>query len=435
VHLSTGIPVILSLALLGAGLGAETYSRALDDPLNAYDAPVPGFTGPHGTGKARIFIGLDEENEPLYQNPDNFTNPLFFAWVETVADYQRSDSDLSFSDSTLALGPVTGDAFEVVALGELNATAIAAGSPPGTITLALPQPVKNLSGADFVVFENGVIARSDFGGAGIGGIFGELAYVEVSADGANFVRFPGASATTSAVNGYGSIDPTKVRNLAGKHVNGYGDSWGTPFDLAEVGLSQITHIRLVDIPGNGSFLDSTGRPVYDPWPTFGSGGFDLEAVGAISTSMTYADWPQLAKLPAEDRGPGADPDGDGVCNLLEYAFATLPWQTGSAAPELRLADGHAEIRFIRDERLTDLVYEVQASSGMSADDWITIASSSGGAALQGANGHAPVISETSAETIRSVGVIRRCTVRDVVPAAQARRFLRVKVTTTSASIP
>lgn len=257
---SSSITLILGLALLGTALGAETYSKALDDPLNPTDAPVPGFTGPHGIGKARIFIGLDENNAPIYQNPDNFTNPLFFAWVAAVEDYRRSDQDLPFNDSSLALGPVTGDAFEVVALGELNATALGAGNPPGTITLALPQPVKNLSGTDFVVFENGVIAQSNLGGAGIGGIFGELAYVEVSADGTNYVRFPSSSATTSAVNGYGSIDPTKVRNLAGKHVNGYGDSWGTPFDLTEVGLPQITHIRLVDIPGNGSFPDSSGRP-------------------------------------------------------------------------------------------------------------------------------------------------------------------------------
>ena len=89
--------MILGLALLGARLGAETYSQALNDPLNAYDAPVPGFTGPHGIGKARIFIGLDEDNEPIYQNPGNFTNPLFFAWAETVDDYQRSDPDLPFS--------------------------------------------------------------------------------------------------------------------------------------------------------------------------------------------------------------------------------------------------------------------------------------------------------------------------------------------------
>ena len=47
---------------------------------------------------------------------------------------------------------------------------------------------------------------------------------------------------------------------------------------------------LVDIPGTGQFFDSTGWPIYDPSVTEGSGGFDLEAVGAISVPMTFAAW-------------------------------------------------------------------------------------------------------------------------------------------------
>ena len=70
-----------------------------------------------------------------------------------------------------------------------------------------------------------------------------------------------------------------------------------PFDLenlvnepsvvaGEIDLNQINFVRIVDIPGNGSFLDSEGRPIYDPWqtPIPGSGGFDLEAIGAINTN-------------------------------------------------------------------------------------------------------------------------------------------------------
>ncbi len=423
------------LAVSAAGAFGGPYSLALDDPHSETDdAPVPGFTGPHGPGKARILVGFDEEDQPIHQNPGNRVNPLFFAWAETVTEYLRADAGTSFNDASKALGPVTGDAFHVVALGELNAAAVANGNPPGTITVELARPVRDLSGADFVVFENGAIAQYNYGGAGVGGIFAELAYVEVSADGENFVRFPSRSLTASAVGGYGSIDPTNVRNLAGKHVNGYGDSWGTPFDLAEVGMQEIRHVRIVDIPGDGSYVDETGHPIRDPWVTFGSGGFDLEAVGAISSPMTYAAWPRLALLPSGGRGPMDDPDGDGICNLLEYAAATDPSVANVQDVRIGLSEGWPEISFTRDERLTDLLVEVQSSPTMEEGSWATIATSMAGAPFQAAPGKFPVISEVSASDIRSVGVIRRTTVRDTGPFS-GRAFLRVKVSTVSAPLP
>ena len=256
--------------LLAAGfVAAGPYSAALDDPANPHDAPVPGFIGRHGIGKARLQSGVDENGNPVFQNPDNYVNPLFFAWAGSVVDYSRADGDLSFSDPSRALGEVTGDNFDVVSLGDLTAGRIAAGNAAGSITLELARPVRNLSGADFVVFENGLVARSNTGGAGSGGILAELAYVEVSSNGLDFVRFPATSLTPSAVGGYGSISATNVLNLAGKHVNSYATSWGTPFDLAQVGLQEVTHIRLVDIPGDGSFKDRAGSSIYDAWLTFG----------------------------------------------------------------------------------------------------------------------------------------------------------------------
>lgn len=413
---------------------AGPYSGAMNDPANAYDAPVPGFVGPHGIGKARLdSFTFDDNGDPIYQNPDNFVNPLFFGWAASVTSYERSDSDVPFSDPELGLGPVTGDNFDVVSLGDLSAPAITAGTPPGSITVELAKPVRNLDGADFVVFENGHITQSNQGGAGIGGIFAELAEIWVSANGVDFVKVPTTSLTAAATGMYGSVDPTNLRNLAGKHVNAFGNSWGTPFDLAQVGLAQITHIRIVDIPGNGAFLDQSGHPIYDAWQTFGSGGFDLEAVGAISTNMIFAEWPQLEKLSITDRLPGADPDGDGVPNLLEYAFSTVPWKPDAVTPAVAMADGRGEISFTRDERLADLVYEVQTSSTMAPDDWTTIASSTAGAPMQGANGHTPVISENSANVIQSIGVIRKVTVRDTVSGP--RRFLRVKVSTIPETLP
>jgi hypothetical protein len=421
-------------------LAAGPYSSAFNDPHNPHDAPVPGFTGPHGSGKARIDMGLDFEGEPLIDNPDNYVNPLFFTWAANVVDYAPSESVTSqygnFNDPQAALGPVSGVFFDIVSLGDMSAAAIAAGDPAGTLTLELARPVLDLTGADFVVFENGYISGGNDSGTGAGGVFAELAHVEVSADGENFTRFPSVSLTPAAAGPFGSINATDLFNLAGKHVNSNGDSWGTPFDLASVGLERVTHIRIVDIPGNGSFADGLGNPVYDPWKTSGSGGFDLEAIGGISAMMNYADWPLLEKLPEDKRGIDDDPDGDGVPNLLEYAFARLPWLHEPAAglPNLRLVqDGvatFAELEFIRDERLADLTYEVQYSTTLASDEWTGLARGTGGGPLVAIGGLAPVILETSASPIASIGVLRKVTVRDEIPlTTNKRRFYRVKVTT------
>ncbi len=99
-----------------------------------------------------------------------------------------------------------------------------------------------------------------------------LAFVEVSRDGANFARFLRDSLTGEPVKSEGVIDPTRVYNLAGKHVNNasefegefLGGSWGTPFNLddlindslvtsGQVDLNAIRFVRIVDIPGDGSF--------------------------------------------------------------------------------------------------------------------------------------------------------------------------------------
>lgn len=422
---------VLACGFVVMGLAPVTeagpYSAGLNDNSNPHDAPIPGFIGPHGAGKARIPDGFGN-----FQNPENRVNPLFFAWASDYSDYERSDSDRSFSDPTYGLGAVTGDNFDVVSLGDLKADQILTGNEPGKITLHFTKPIRNLSGADFTIFENGFISANNTGGAGIGGVFAELAYVEVSADGVNFRRFNPTSLTPSAVGAYGTINPTNIHNLAGKHVNAYGDCWGTPFDIAQIGLDEISYIRLVDIPGNGTFKDSAGNSIYDSWRTVGSGGFDLEAVGSISTLITFAEWPLLEELPANSRGPMDDPDNDGIPNLLEYAFALSPstkdapnsgWyhevvQEGVAA--------FTEIIATRDERLADLTREVQFSDDLI--QWTTIARSVGGGSFIAVNGFSPAISDVSKSAIASVGVIREDRVRDTRPLnSSSKRFHRLKI--------
>ena len=415
-------PCLLAALLLRSTLLAGPYSAASSDPANTFDAPVPGFTGPDGEGNARLDDGFGG-----FSNARNFVNPLFLDWAASVADYSPAPGVAGgFSDADRALGLVTGDNFDIVSVGDLSAAQISGGALPGSITLHFAHPIRNLTGADFTVFENALSAAG-------GGIFGELAYVEASGDGVNFVRFPSASLSADVPpmeRAYRTINPTDVFNLAGKHVNADGQSWGTPFDLAAVGLSSASYIRIVDIPGSGAFHDSANRPIYDAWLTSGSGGIDIEAVGAISRTVTFNEWQDARGLTGPARGTTVDSEKDGVANLLEYAFTRLPDRVDeSPVPAtVEISGGRLAITFTRDERATDLTYEIQASSNLTA--WATLAQSTAGQPFAGANGNAPAITETSASPIASVGVIRKVRIVDVVTvAANPRRFLRVKVTT------
>jgi len=204
----------------------------------------------------------------------------------------------------------------------------------GSITLRFDPPIADGPGPDFAVFENGI---SFSGGSSY---FMELAFVEVSSDGFAFTRFPAYSETPAApqIGGYGAVDPTNVRNLAGKYLAGQ----GTPFDLAELagapGLDRtaITHVRVVDVVGSidprHARLDSLGRIINDPWPTFlTTSGFDLDAVGALHQAAdSYAGWRAGFTWPDGASAPGDDPDGDGVANLLEYALVSPPLISGPA---------------------------------------------------------------------------------------------------------
>jgi hypothetical protein len=174
----------------------------------------------------------------------------------------------TFGKPEYVLGPATSDVLDVLSLGD-----------GGQVTLFFAAGIPDRPGDDFAVFENGFFAP--------GGVFGELAFVEVSSDGVVFARFPATSLRATPVAGGGVIDPTDYHNLAGKHPL----PRGTGFDLAalashplviggQVDLGDVTHVRLVDVVGDGSTVDAAGRPVRDPYPSaFESGGFDANAVG------------------------------------------------------------------------------------------------------------------------------------------------------------
>lgn len=275
------------------------------------------------------------------------SDPRFVGWAKDVTSLVRGPEEMddpislpaSYGSPASALGPpdVIGNVDQPPPESTASKPAISLGDG-GSITLRFDPPITNGPGPDFAVFENGI---SFNGGASF---FMELAFVEVSSDGQQFVRFPAFSETAAApqIGAYGAVDPTNVRNLAGKYLAGF----GTPFDLAELagapGLStgSVSHVRIVDVVGSVdpryARHDSLGRLINDPWPTFlTTSGFDLDAVGVIHRARVYADWRATWEWTATAADPDADPDGDGTPNILEYTFGRSPLLP-EPPPELNL---------------------------------------------------------------------------------------------------
>ena len=188
---------------------------------------------------------------------------------------------VNVGDSASAFG--IADIMGVVSLGD-----------GGYETLEFTSPIIDGAGPDFAVFENG-----------FNDTFLELAFVEVSSDGVHFFRFPAVSNidTTTQTSSFGSTDATQIHNLAGK----YRGEYGTPFDLAEIAddallnKQAITHVKIIDVIGciQNQYCnrDVNNHIVNDPWPTdFGSGGFDLDAVGVIHQKAVGLDELELKHI-------------------------------------------------------------------------------------------------------------------------------------------
>ena len=81
--------------------------------------------------------------------------------------------------------------------------------------------------------------------------------------------------------------------------------------------------------------------------------------------------------------PAADPDTDGIANLLEYAFDQNPSAAELPGASLRVVGRTAH--FLRDPRALDLTYRLQANDDLTDDlGWETVVESANGAPVPGA---------------------------------------------------
>lgn len=209
---------------------------------------------------------------------------IFIDWAKD-AEITRGFSDIAFPENGYvdfgikenATGKADGNP-NVVSLGD-----------GGFAILTFNSPIVNGKGFDFAVFENGFFENdtSEFA-------FLELAFVEVSTDGIDYIRFPAVSElqNETQIGSFENINARYIHNFAGKYTMFY----GTPFDLEDiaesvagtsVNLNEINYIKIIDVIGatNNEYAnyDSKGNIINDPYPTaFASGGFDLDAVGVIN---------------------------------------------------------------------------------------------------------------------------------------------------------
>lgn len=91
--------------------------------------------------------------------------------------------------------------------------------------------------------------------------------------------------------------------------------------------------------------------------------FSGGSAGSVDT-MTFTEWITFQRPagPVTDREPGADPDQDGVANVVEYAFGLSPnVSDADLMPGLENKEGIYSISFVRALYQTDLVIKLETS--------------------------------------------------------------------------
>ncbi len=270
-----------------------------------------------------------------------------------------------------------------------------------------------------------------------GGVPGVWTTVGTQTVAMNAAAFAGIAASSGSTGG-GSLAAVVVDNVrilnhgpvanlgpavdAGAALSG-GGPWmldATVVDDGQPAPSVLTmHWQSVSGPGVPVFANGTSTDTAVTFPVSGRYGLRLtasdgqvmtfdDAVADVALPTPYDSW-RLAQFGAESGNPVvagelADPDRDGVANLLEYAFATDPRRAGGAAMTAADVDeGLLAVDYRINLDATDVVAAVQWSADL------------------GTWSDAPATVTVLGES----GRVR--TVRATVPADGVRRFLRVKV--------
>lgn len=133
-----------------------------------------------------------------------------------------------------------------------------------------------------------------------------------------------------------------------------------------VSLPPARYVRLV-IKSNhdGAVFDGTGA---NPGITDGRGLTGLSEVrfeGTLAPSSPFDTWLDSFSLSGSDRTPDADPDGDGVENLIEFAVGGNPnLSDPSKLPQGTVSGGNLQVAFDRPDGVSGVTLRFEAGTNL-----------------------------------------------------------------------
>ncbi len=405
----TGLVAGASAAFDPAFLGTVNQVAVLPDGRLLVAGDFSQFNGEARAGVARLTTtgALDTGFAPALNNPAYALLPLPDGRVLLGGDF-----------TSVNVGTATRIA-SILPDGSLDTAFAAAGGHGSTVRNLSLQPDGNvLLGGSFDSFQGATPGRPIW--RLVPGLAGTPGTLQFAADA--YPAVEGTSVTLSVTRSGGSLGALTVGYAAVADTAAAGAdftatsgalSWADGDTAAKTIVVPVAADASADTPE--SFVVNLGAPL------IGGALLGDRQQATVTLSTAFAAWQAGHFTPAELAdtalsGDDADPDGDGLSNLAEFALGRDPRSPDAAAATsiaIQNVSGtdYLTLTFRRRAPALDLVYAVQ-SSGEVAGAWSTDAVQVG-AAIDNGDG---------TETV---------TYRDSTPAGSAsRRFLRVLVTRT-----
>lgn len=293
-----------------------------------------------------------------------------------VEDNPASDNDFAVIDAAISSSkPGVGILKTGPGLLELAAGRLYSYSGPTMVSSGTLRVNGSITGGSSVTVSGDAILT------GIGAITGAVIASGSIAPGNSIGTLASGSVTWNgtSTNAWryelGSGNTSDLLNITGDFIKGTGTDF--LFDLGGTGSAGT--YKLVDWTGTTTFIP--GNFTYTQLAAGLTGSFQiigkrLELVVTAGVPASgFAAWQDTAfpsDTPVADRNPGADPDHDGLLNLMEYALGTSPMTSTLAPAAMIVEDGglrYLEISWIRPNDRHDVAVAGQVSQSLTGLTW------------------------------------------------------------------